>query len=384
MLPIVRRYGQWLIFAIVGLLLLFVAPQVLSGFNLNLLGRFLAYAIVALGLDLIWGYAGMLSLGQGLFFGIGAYCFAMYVQLEQSGGKLPDFMGLYGLTELPAIWLPFQSPVFALAMAILLPTALAAVLGYIVFRSRVKGVYFSIITQALTFIVSLLLIGQQQLINGTNGLPINDASTLFGHSLKEDSTKQAIYLVTVVCLGGAYLLCRWLCGSRFGRLLVALRDDENRLRFVGYNPVKIKIIVFAISAGLAGLGGVLFFPQGGIISPAAMGIVPSIEIVIWVAVGGRGTLIGAVLGALVVNEGKSFISTQSPDAWQLIMGALFVGVVLLFPAGISGTAQIYGTRLWTQLRRRSPGMSEAALAAELNPDADIPVAPGAVNMLEAS
>ncbi len=178
--PKVRRYGQWLIFAVVAVLLLFVAPQTLSSFNLNLLGRFLAYAIVALGLDLIWGYAGMLSLGQGLFFGLGAYCFAMYVQLEQSGGKLPDFMGLYGLTELPAIWQPFHSPLFALGMAILLPMGLAALLGYIVFRSRVKGVYFSIITQALTFIVSLLLIGQQQLINGTNGLTINDGSTLFG------------------------------------------------------------------------------------------------------------------------------------------------------------------------------------------------------------
>ena len=376
MIAIIRRYGQWLTFAAVGLLLLFVAPQVLSGFNLNLLGRFLAYAIVALGLDLIWGYAGMLSLGQGLFFAIGAYCFAMYVQIEQSGGKLPDFMGLYGLTQLPAIWLPFQSPVFALAAAILLPMGLAALLGYIIFRSRVKGVYFSIITQALTFIVSLLLIGQQQLINGTNGLPINDAGTLFGHSLQQDSTKQAIYTVTVICLGFAYLLCRWLCGSRFGQVLVALRDDENRLRFVGYNPVKIKVIVFAVSAGLAGLGGVLFFPQGGIISPAAMGIVPSIEMVIWVAVGGRGTLIGAVLGALVVNEGKSFISTQSPDAWQLVMGLLFVGVVLLFPAGIAGSVQLYGSRLLARFRQQRPNAD-----VEFSPEADSPAAAG---VMEAS
>lgn len=362
--PKVRRYAGWGAFAVAAILLLFVAPSSLSGFNLNLLGRFLSYAIVALGLDLIWGYAGMLSLGQGLFFGLGAYCFAMYVQLEQAGNKLPDFMGLYGLSSLPAIWEPFHSPIFALGMAILLPMALATVLGYIVFRSRVKGVYFSIITQALTFIVSLLLIGQQQLINGTNGLPINDSSTLFGSSLQQTGTKQAIYLVTVICLGLAFLLCHYVSVSRFGRLLVALRDDENRLRFAGYNPVKIKIIVFALAAGLAGLGGVLFFPQGGIVSPAAMGIVPSIEIVIWVAVGGRGTLIGAVIGALVVNEGKSWISTKSPDAWQLVMGALFVGVVLLFPAGIVGSIQIYGARLWARINKNAPPLSVVAAAHE--------------------
>lgn len=351
--PKIRRYTQASAFAIVAVLLLFVAPGTLSGFNLNLLGRFLAYGIVALGLDLIWGYAGLLSLGQGLFFGLGAYCFALYVTIEQSGGQLPDFMGLYGLTELPAIWQPFHSPVFALAMAILLPMGLAALLGYMMFRSRIKGVYFSIITQAFTFIVSLLLIGQQQLINGTNGLPINDSSTLFGFSLAKAGTKQGIYLATVICLGLAFLLCRWISGSRFGRLLIAVRDDENRLRFAGYNPVRIKVIVFMISAGLAALGGVLFFPQGGIISPAALGIVPSIEIVIWVAVGGRGTLIGAVIGALVVNEGKSWISSQSPDAWQLVMGALFVGVVLLFPAGIVGSIQIYGARLWSRINKNA-------------------------------
>jgi urea transport system permease protein len=331
-----NKVAYWLAFGVWAVVLLVIAPKILSPFDLNLLGKFLAYAIVALGLGVLWGYTGMLSLGQGLFFGLGAYCLALYTQLEQAGNKLPEFMGLYGVTQLPWFWEPFHSPVFALCMAILLPMAVAAILGFMVFRSRVQGVYFSIITQALTVIVSLLLIGQQQAINGTNGLPINDNSTLFGLPLENSSTKLAIYLTTAVCLGLSYLLCRYLVNSRLGRLLVALRDDENRLRFVGYNPVLIKVMVFTLSAGLAGLGGALFFPQGGIISPAALGIVPSIEIVIWVAVGGRELLVGAVLGAIVVNEAKNLISTKSPDTWTLIMGALFVGVVLLFPNGIVG------------------------------------------------
>ncbi len=334
-----NKLFHWLSFGIWTIALLVIAPNLLSPFDLNLLGKFLTYAIVALGLDLIWGYTGMLSLGQGLFFGLGAYCVAIYTQLEQSGDKLPEFMGLYGVTELPALWQPFHSPVFAIGAAILVPMVVASILGFMVFRSRVQGVYFSIITQALTAIVSLLLIDQLNLINGTNGLPINYTKTLLGFPLNQPSTKIGIYLVTVVCLGISYLLCRYLVNSRFGRLLIAVRDDETRVRFVGYNPVYIKVIVFALSAGLAGLAGALFFPQGGIISPAALGIVPSIEIVIWVAVGGRGTLIGAVLGAVVVNEAKNQISTSNPDTWTLIMGALFVGVVLLFPNGIVGLAK---------------------------------------------
>jgi urea transport system permease protein len=355
---------RWLPFGLVAIALLFLAPAVLSDFQLNLLGRFLTYAIVALGIDLIWGYTGMLSLGQGLFFGLGAYCFAMYLKLEQSGGKLPEFMGLYGVTTLPGLWEPFHSPVFALVMAIVVPMAFAALLGYMVFRSRIQGVYFSIITQALTAIVSLLLIGQQQLINGTNG--ITDLSTIFGYSLSATSTRQALYILTVIVLGAAYLLCRWLVGSRFGRLLVAVRDDENRVRFAGHDPAKIKVLIFALSAGLAGLAGALFIPQVGIISPAALGITPSIEMVIWVAVGGRGTLSGAVLGAVLVNAGKSAISTAYPEIWQLIMGALFVGVVLLFPAGIVGSVRHAVSALRSRLKGPQPG-ADRNVAIGLNP-----------------
>jgi len=341
----------WFSFSIWAVAFLFAAPKLLSPFDLNLLGKFLAFAIVALGLDLLWGYTGMLSLGQGLFFGLGAYCIALYTQLEQAGGKLPEFMGLYGVTDLPAFWVPFHSPIFAILAAIILPMIVAAILGFMVFRSRVQGVYFSIITQALTAIVSLLLIGQQQAINGTNGLPINDSSTLFGLPLSDDHTRVAIYLATAVCLGVSYLLCSFLVRSRLGRLLVAIRDDENRLRFTGYNPVLIKVLIFALSAGLAGLGGALFYPQGGIISPAALGIVPSIEIVVWVAIGGRGTLVGAVLGAVVVNEAKNLISTEHPDTWTLIIGAMFVASVLLIPNGIMGIFKSGPAWLWRKIHR---------------------------------
>jgi urea transport system permease protein len=352
---------DWLPFVLCGVLLLFILPGVLSTFQINLLGRFLTYAIVALGLDLIWGYTGMMSLGQGLFFGLGAYCFGMYLNLEAAGKNLPEFMGLYGVTELPWLWQPFHSPILAILLAVVFPMLVAGLLGYLVFRSRVQGVYFSIITQALTAIVALLLIGQQQLINGTNG--ITEMRTIFGYKLSDPNTKLALYIVTALVLGAVFLLCRYLVRSRFGRLLVAVRDDENRVRFAGYNPVVIKALVFALSAGIAGLAGALFVPQVGIIAPKQLDITASIEIVIWVAVGGRGSLVGAILGALLVNTGKSVISTARPDIWQFIMGGLFVGVVLLFPKGLIGslgeTIQRFkpGSRkTYTSLPSESPGI----------------------------
>ncbi len=340
MTVLMNKHGEkihWVAFMLIVALALFVLPSVLSDFQVSLLGKYLTYAIVAIGLDLLWGYAGMLSLGQGLFFGLGAYCFGMYLNLETAGTRLPNFMGLYGVVELPALWVPFQSPVFALFMAIAFPMLLAALVGYMLFRSRIQGVYFAIVTQALTAIVALLLIGQQQLINGTNGL--TEMKTIFGASLGDNSTKVAMYLATVIVLAIVYVFSRWLVRSRFGLVMVAVQDDEARLRFTGYNPAFVKTAVFAISAGIAGLAGALFTPQVGIISPAQLDIVASIEIVIWVAVGGRGTIIGAVIGALLVNFGKSTISSANPDLWQLIMGALFVGVVVLFPKGVVGTLQ---------------------------------------------
>ena len=360
---------RWAPFLICSFLLLVVAPMMLYEFRLNMLGKFLTYAIVAIGLDLLWGYTGLLSLGQGLFFGLGAYAMAMYLKLEASGDQLPDFMVWSGQLsgDLPLFWQPFRSPVFAVAMAILLPTIVAAVLGYFVFRSRVQGVYFSLITQALTLLVAILLVGQQPVTGGTNG--ITNLTTIFGFVREDSETLRILYFLTVVCLGAVYLFCRWLTRSRFGRLLVALRDDENRVRFSGYDPTTIKTLVFALSAALAGLAGALFVPQVGIISPAALGIVPSVEMAVWVAVGGRGTLVGAVLGALLVNSARSAFSEAYPETWQYFLGALFVGSVMLFPKGIIGS--IAPARAWVVARVQGSGaragQSPAVASADLQP-----------------
>jgi len=332
--------------ALAAVVLLGVAPSTLSEFNLSLLGKFLTYAIVALGLDLIWGYGGMLSLGQGLFFAIGGYAMAMYLKLEASGKHLPDFMDWSGATSLPAFWQPFHSPVFAIAAAILLPALVAGIVGFLIFRSRVQGVYFSIITQALTLIASILFVGQQAVTGGTNG--ITDLKTIFGMSLNDAHTQKNLYLFTAVMVLVSFLFCRMLTMSRFGRILVAIRDDENRVRFLGYNPVVYKTIVFSIAAALAGIAGALFVPQVGIISPAAMDVVPSVEMVVWVAVGGRGTLVGAILGCLLVNWGKSVFNDNYPDQWQYFLGGLFVVTVLLMPDGVVGA----GRRLMTWINRR--------------------------------
>jgi urea transport system permease protein len=315
-------------------ILLLAAPFFLSEFRLALLGKFLCFAIVALGLDLLWGYGGMLSLGHGFFFGLGAYFMAMYLKLEDGAGSLPDFMQWSGLRALPWFWAPFASPVVAILAALLVPALIAGVLGYFVFRSRITGVYFSLITQALALIVTILIVGQQPYTGGTNGM--TNFSTLLGLPLGEPTTQVGLYLLTVICLFGAYVFCRFVTASRFGRLLLAVQDDESRVRFNGYNAAVVKALVLAVSAGLAGLAGALFVPQVGIISPAMMGIVPSIEMVVWVAVGGRGTLVGAVLGAVLVNAAKSGLSESFPDAWMYFFGALFVGVVLLFPQGLVG------------------------------------------------
>lgn len=328
-----KRYKDYIVILImIGLLAL--APLILSDFRLNLLGKFLTFAIVAVGLDLIWGYTGVLSLGHGVFFGLGAYCMGMYLKLEASGGSLPDFMMWSGVFELPSFWKPFANPGFAIAAVILVPTIVAGIIGYLAFRSRIRGSYFAIITQALALIFTTLLIGQQGYTGGTNG--ITNLTTIFGHSLAQASTQQALYFCTLLVLGVVMVLGKMLINSRLGNLLIAIRDGENRTRFIGYNPVVIKTLVFALSALFAGLAGALFIPQVGIISPSMMGIVPSIEMVIWVAVGGRGTMYGAVLGAILVNAAKSFFSENYPSAWLYLLGAVFIGVVVFFPDGLLG------------------------------------------------
>lgn len=319
-----------------------LAPLYLSEFRLNLIGKFLTYAIVAVGLDLIWGYTGILSLGHGVFFGLGAYCMGMYLKLEASGEMIPDFMMWSGIWELPFFWKPFANPWFALIAAMIVPMLLAALVGYLAFRSRIKGSYFAIITQALALIFTILLIGQQGYTGGTNG--ITNLATIFGRSLAEQTTQNWIYLLTVVALGIVLILSRFLVNSRFGNLLIAIRDGENRTRFIGYNPVLIKTLVFALSALFSGLAGALFVPQVGIVSPSMMGIAPSVEMTIWVAVGGRATLIGAVLGAILVNIAKSLLSETYPDVWLYLLGVLFIGVVVFFPNGILGLVRKLGSK----------------------------------------
>ena len=327
------RVGFWAPLLVMFALLL-LAPLVLSDFRLGLLGKFLTFAILAVALNLIWGYAGMLSLGHGVFFGLGGYAMGMFMKLEASGGKLPDFMFWSGLEKLPLFLAPFKHAWFALPMVFILPAVLAGALGYLVFRSRITGVYFALITQALALIVSILFIGQQPYTGGTNG--ITNYSTVFGFQVFSPGTQLALYFITVGTLALIYLLLRVIVDSRFGRLMIAMRDDENRVRFMGYDPAIIKTLVFAASGGISGIAGALFVPQVGIISPSSMGILQSIEIAVWVAVGGRGTLAGPVIGSLLVNAAKSGLSESFPVIWQFFLGGLFISAVLLFPSGIMG------------------------------------------------
>ena len=314
------------------------APSVLPVFRLNLLGRFLALAIVALGIDLIWGFTGLLSLGQGIFFALGGYVAAMYLQLNSSGdlpNGIPEFFSLYGVDRLPAFWQPFHSPWFTLVAIWLVPAVLAAVLGNLVFRNRIKGVYFSILTQAALLVFFNFFNGQQKLINGTNGLK-TDVTELFGQMVGSLEMQRGFFWVTAVMVILAWLSVRWVVRGRFGDVLIAIRDDEPRLRFAGYNPMLFKTIVFAIAGGLAGIGGALYTVQSGIVSPQYMTVPFSIEMVIWVAVGGRGTLVGAILGAVFINYAKSLVSEAMPQSWLFIQGGLFILVVTALPEGVIG------------------------------------------------
>ncbi|MDJ1181937.1 urea ABC transporter permease subunit UrtC [Roseofilum casamattae] len=366
-----RRRDRWIEIGVavgVALILILVMPVILSDFRLNLLGRFLALAIVALGIDLIWGFTGLLSLGHGVFFALGGYAIAMHIKLQippEASIQLPDFMTLYGVTELPWFWQPFRSfPAAALAV-IIVPAIVGGLLGYLVFRNRIRGVYFSILTQASTIVFFNFFNGQQKLINGTNGL--TDFKKILGMTVSETRTQYLFYVLTILLLGATYALCRWLTSGRFGRLLIAIRDDESRVRFSGYNPTGYKVLVFAISAGLAGLAGALFTLQTGIISPKAMDIAFSIEMVIWVAVGGRASLVGAIVGALLVNFARSGLSEQFPEIWLFFQGALFLIVVMVLPNGVVGWIRTEG---WNLLRSRF-GSTPLATYPSLEEDPEV-------------
>jgi urea transport system permease protein len=312
-------------------------------YAVSLVGKYLCYAILALALDLVWGYAGILSLGHAAFFALGGYGMGMYL-LRQIGTRgvygnavLPDFMVFLNYKELPWYWLGFDHPVFAIVMALLVPGLLALVFGYLAFRSRVSGVYLSIITQALTYALLLAFFRNDMGFGGNNGM--TDFKDMFGLSLQADATRAGLLVASAVMLCLCLLVARFVVMSRFGKVLVAVRDAEARTRFLGYRPESYKLAVFVLSAVMAGIGGVLYVPQVGIINPGEFAPAGSIEAVIWVAVGGRGTLVGAILGAILVNAGKTFFTGAFPEIWLFALGALFILVTLLLPRGVVGLWQ---------------------------------------------
>lgn len=320
------------------------APLVVGSYDLNLISRFLAMGILALGIVLIWGEAGILSLGHGVYFGLGGYALAMHLKLSALGpGEIPDFMVWSGLKALPWWWRPFENPVLALVGVVAIPGLIAALFSWMVFHRRVGGTYFALITQALALAFATLLISQQGSTGGFNGL--TEFSTLFGADLNTLGATRLLYWITLAAVIGAGLLLAALRASRFGTLLRAMRDGENRMRFLGYDPTPYKVCAFTLSAMLAGLAGALFTLHAGMVSPALVGVTPSIEMIIWVAIGGRTSLVGAVVAALLVNLARDRISSALPELWLYVLGALFVGVVTLMPGGLAGAAKTLSLNL---------------------------------------
>ncbi|MCS6242620.1 MAG: urea ABC transporter permease subunit UrtC [Opitutus sp.] len=348
---------------VLGLILLVILPLSLDIFRLNLVGKYLTYAFVGVGLVLLWGKAGVLSLGQGVFFGLGGYCMAMFLKLEasdpistkiQSTPGIPDFMDWNQLKALPSFWVPFHSFPFASAAVFVVPALLAFFIGLAMFKRRVGGVYFAVITQAIALIISLAIDGNQGLTGGRNG--ITDLRTLLGHDIRSQHAQYVLYFTTCVLLIGVILLLQWMLSGKMGKILLAMRDREDRVRFSGYDVSAYKIFIFSLAAALSGLGGALFVVQVGFISPSLVGIVPSIEMVIFTAVGGKLSLYGAVYGALLVNTGKSLFSENFPQLWLFMMGGLFIAVVVLFPNGIAGIWQNLTEKFsgWSAARRKAP------------------------------
>ncbi|NJB83418.1 urea ABC transporter permease subunit UrtC [Wenyingzhuangia aestuarii] len=304
--------------------------------TLTLWGRYFCLAIAALGVDLIWGYTGILSMTQALFFCMGAYGMGMYMTLSNlpEGQFLPSFMVWNQVTELPFFWVPFDNFSYALVLSILVPGVFAGVLGYFIFRKRIKGVYFAIITQAIALAMFLLFSRNETMLGGTNGL--TDFKFFLGFDLRDTSVKFGLYILSLLALGLIYWYCHGLVNSKFGKALVAIRDSESRMRFTKYKVTHYSVAIFMIGAMIAAVGGMLYMPQTGIITPGRMDVQASIEMIIWVALGGRGKLKGAVVGALVLNLMYSVFTTVLPSSWLYILGGLFVITVLYLPKGIVG------------------------------------------------
>ena len=362
---------------ILAVVLLVLFPLAFDIFRLNLVGKYLTYAFVALGLVMLWGYGGVLSLGQGVFFGLGGYAMAMFLKLEasdpestkiQSTPGIPDFMDWNQLTELPLWWQPFEHLPFAIIAVVAIPTLLAFIIGYAMFKRRVGGVYFAIITQAVALILTVLIIGQQGYTGGVNGM--TDLKTLLGWDIRTDGAKYILYYLCALLLLGSIALCLWVQKSKLGTLLLAMRDKEDRVRFSGYDVAMFKVFVFCLAAALSGIGGALFTLQVGFMSPSFVGIVPSIEMVIYAAVGGRMSLVGAVYGALLVNFGKTYFSESFPDLWLFLMAGLFIGVTMAFPDGLAGVWEKKVKPWWSRKQTE-----RLAIRAAVARDAATPATP---------
>lgn len=368
---------------LLAVLLVVVFPLAFDLFRLNLVGKYLSYAFVALGLVMLWGYGGVLSLGQGVFFGLGGYGMAMFLKLEasdpittkiQSTPGIPDFMDWNQITALPIWWEPFRSFPLALILMLGVPTLLAFIIGFAMFKRRVGGVYFAIITQAVALILTVLIIGQQGYTGGVNGM--TDLKTLMGWDTRTDSAKYILYFVNVGLLLLSIAACLWVQRSKLGTLLLAMRDKEDRVRFSGYDVSMFRVFAFCLAAFLSAIGGALFTLQVGFMSPSLVGIVPSIEMVIFAAVGGRMSLVGAVYGTLLVNFGKTYFSESFPDLWLFLMAAMFLGVVLAFPQGLAGL-YVEKVKPWVlkRLQRKPVAAVEPPPAPTKRSDPPAPDAP---------
>lgn len=338
--------------AVLALLILVIMPLGLDIFRLNLVGKYLTYAFVAVSLVLLWGNGGILSLGQGIFFGLGGYAMAMFMKIEasdpiatkiQTTPGIPDFMDWNQLTELPLMWLPFQSLPLTIIAIFVVPAFFAYFIGYAMFKRRVGGVYFAIITQAIALILTILIVGQQGYTGGVNG--ITDLKTVWGWDTRDDSAKYILYYLNAILLFAVIMVSRYVLSSKFGMVLLAMRDKEERVRFSGYDVSNYKIFIFVLAAMISAIGGAMFTLQVGFMSASFIGIVPSIEMVIFCAVGGRASLIGAVYGTLFVNYGKTFFSESFPELWLFFMGGLFIAVVMFFPDGIAGVYEKWSKKI---------------------------------------
>ncbi len=355
--------------ALLAAIILIVLPLLLDPFRIGLVGKYITYAFVAVSLVLLWGHGGILSLGQGMFFGLGGYAMAMFLKLEasdpistkiQTTPGIPDFMDWNQITAIPWFWQPFQSLTLTLLAILLVPTFFAFIIGYAMFKRRVGGVYFAIITQAITLILSILIIGQQGYTGGVNG--ITDLKTLLGWDIRTDSARYVLYYLNALLLIGCIMLSHYILSSKFGMMLLAMRDKEERVRFSGYDVANFKIFIFCVSAMISAIGGAMFTLQVGFMSPSFVGIVPSIEMVIFAAVGGRMSLIGAVYGTLLVSFGKTMFSETYPELWLFLMGGLFIAVVMFFPNGLAGVYNKYKNKIGF-LRRLSESDKETPTVA---------------------